>query len=546
MNRRHIKMGMSSYLALVPRGFHHSVRESILEQLQNFAVTVTFVGEATNDEAAYAEKVAVSLKEQQQKKRSKHGEIEGGCALPVGSVFDETKHTHLGYLDQSQPICIGDGDLQGTVWTRIETDAPEEMLANHLRIVGPLVSLVNVWENIDLPPSQSLEEAIQRTQDLVKSQDYPFKTAMDLWHKHVASSWDLSEEELKAIDDKLQGKMAMKYRLSCIRSDSVSYEYTRREYLSQAAGIVVPDVYGEVWEVDLVDYDVEVVLLVHPYALAVGLSLRPYRQLEMRSFSKGSMPADTSRPHLSAETLASVIRLRPSTAQILLHLAKLEPGDVVLDPCSGVGTIPMETMFHKTQGVLSLGGDLVLTPDGLGPIAAMYFREAQTAKPHSSRSCVDQTAWDTTGLPLRDGCVDVVVSDLPFGKQCLSRSKLDQILPLMFSEMIRVLRPKTGRMVMLCGAYHQVVYHLQKLNSGDDSCLSPDEDVVCMPCSSIFPVNIGGLLSWIVIVKRGAAKARPFPSHRERAKILTGKRERNTKQRKHAPGKKKRSILQTR
>ena len=411
---------MNSYLTLVPRGFHHSARESILEQLQEFTVSVCFVGEAITDESAYASDVAISLKKQQQNGRNKHGDIEPCCSLPVGSILHENKHAHIGYLRHNQPVWIGDGDLQGTVWTRIDTDAPVELLANDLRIVGPLIALVNVWENADLSTSQSLEEAIQRVESLVKSQDYPFQSALELWHKHVKVSWGLSDEELAQIEAKIQreNEASMRYRLSCIRSDSEKYQYARHHFLAQAADIIVPEFKGEAWTVDLTDFDLEVVLLVHSHALAVGLALRPYKQLEVKSFASGSIPVDTSRPHLSSGTLATVIRLRPSTAQILLHLARLEPGDVVLDPCSGVGTIPMEVMFHKTSAV-GLGGELALTPEGLGPLAAMYSQQAHATKERGKAdgSCADQMAWDSTCMPLRDGCVDVVVSDLPFGKQ---------------------------------------------------------------------------------------------------------------------------------
>ena len=99
-------------------------------------------------------------------------------------------------------------------------------------------------------------------------------------------------------------------------------------------------------------------------------------------------------------------------------------------------------------------------------------------------------------------------------------------------------------MVLLCGSFHQVVEFLKQLNSGNES-VSPARDVFCMPCDSIFPVSIGGLLAWVVIVRRGAANAKQFPNHRERARILTEKRERIAKQRKNVTGKKKRNIHQT-
>ena len=35
-------------------------------------------------------------------------------------------------------------------------------------------------------------------------------------------------------------------------------------------------------------------------------------------------------------------RLRSSTAWLMLRLARVQPGDVVLDPMCGIGTVPLE------------------------------------------------------------------------------------------------------------------------------------------------------------------------------------------------------------
>jgi Putative RNA methylase family UPF0020 len=46
------------------------------------------------------------------------------------------------------------------------------------------------------------------------------------------------------------------------------------------------------------------------------------------------------RPYLDAGGRTAM--LRPSTARLLLHLAKLQPGQHLLDPMAGIGTIPIE------------------------------------------------------------------------------------------------------------------------------------------------------------------------------------------------------------
>lgn len=413
---------LDSYLALIPRGFQHVASESISEELLGYKVEIEIVGEAITDESSFVNNVTTALKKQQERSRRKNSDIEPCCCLPVGSVAvveENLKNLSIGYRDKTNPIISCSGVLAGVVWIKIVTSAPVEVIATHLRVVGPLIALVNIWQDIEMTASQSVNQAVDSIQKIVQSQQYPFSEALNLWHRHVQSAWNLSREALDSIGDKMKGLNAMKYRLSMIRSDSEKYQYTRQEFLTQAVDIVMPAQLQESWKVDLTSYDVEVVLLMHPHALAIGVTLRPYQHLKVKSFALGGIPPDVSPPVLPGEILSKLIRLRPTTAHLLLHVAKIEPGDVVLDPCAGVGTIPVEVMFHK-PGAVGFGGDLVLTPEAVGPIASSNEQEAQNLKKTmhpTSAPCSNLMAWDATCLPLRSASIDVVVSDLPFGQQ---------------------------------------------------------------------------------------------------------------------------------
>jgi len=58
--------------------------------------------------------------------------------------------------------------------------------------------------------------------------------------------------------------------------------------------------------------------------------------------------------------------------------------------------------------------------------------------------------WDATSLPLRDGSVDRLVSNLPFGEQIGTHEDNALLYPRLFPEMERVVRPG-GRLVILSG-----------------------------------------------------------------------------------------------
>jgi hypothetical protein len=530
--------GMHSYLSLVPRGLHCTVRDMIIEKLSAWEVKVDFVGECAAESYAdaFIKRVSDELHESDQRGNNKARRKEittATCRLPVGSA---PSNVSLGYSRGNQPVWAGSGQLQGVVWVKISTNAPIDLLANSIRCLGPLLALVNVWEDVKLDESQSLEEAVAYLRQKAEASNYSLGPALDLWKGHVKAAWKLSDEEQSEIVEKLEGRKPLRYRLSCIRTESKKQSYTRQELLASVADIFAPvPTHGQKWIVDLVNYDVEVVLLMRPDCLAVGLALRPYRQVGAKSCSAGVIPPDISPPYLSGEVLSGLVRLRPSTANILLHLAQVKAGDVVMDPCAGIGTLPIEALFGPSP-VVALGGDLVLSPQGLSSVAANYSKEAtitQRGLQSLPSSVANFMAWDAGNIPLRTGVVDAIVSDLPFGQRCLSTAKLTNLLPLIVGECARVLRPGTGRMILLCGAYAPILESLLETNGTKD-------DVWELPCAAVFPVNIGGLLAWIVQVERGKGVIDRSQKHVDRVKKLTRKREEIARMQKHDLEKKRR------
>jgi hypothetical protein len=127
----------------------------------------------------------------------------------------------------------------------------------------------------------------------------------------------------------------------------------------------------------------------------------------------------------------------------------------------------------------------------------------------------------------------------------MSKKKLDNVLPLMFFELARVLRPETGRLVLLCGNYVAAVNALLQLNTFIDGATVSEEEVITMPLFSVFPVNVGGLLAWVVVAQRGKGKPREGPNYKERVRRLAGKRDRIEKTRLKEKTSRKRAALQS-
>lgn len=121
----------------------------------------------------------------------------------------------------------------------------------------------------------------------------------------------------------------------------------------------------------------------------------------------------------------------PVVAEVLVRLAKIRPGDRVVDPFCGTGTI-LRAVRRRTPAADVIGTDH--DPYALGLAAANGCRELARAKAEA--------------LPYEDKSVDRVVTNLPFGKQVGSHQLNRTLYPAVLRELDRVLTGD-GRVVLL-------------------------------------------------------------------------------------------------
>lgn len=465
----------------------------------------------------------------------------------VGTIqTDAGEHISFGHRDGNSVMCKP-GPFEGLIPLTFETDAPPIVVAGIRGMgCGPLLALVAsshlrtssysgqlVSESV-FGYEQSAEEALASASAFVgvngisnaddNSQiraDYlsQFHQALSVWFDHAQNVWYANNGDFYGMDmadptnrikgnslkAKQSGEEPLSFRMSCTRTHSKKYKHWKREdIMAPLADLIVPSddlqLGKDPWKVDMKKHDFEVLVVIHDTALTIGIVLRPYQAIGSKTYSNGTLPPDILPPFIKGDTGSEVVRLRPSTAALLLHLAKIQPGDVVLDPCGGLGTLPVEAALGSVPCV-GLGGDVALRNDYFARLATKYLKGVQqitTSKSSSGSGAVNFTAWDAALLPIRNGSVDCIISDLPFGSKCLSSSKLQRFLPLLISECARVLRPESGRIVFLCGAgsYQNIIDIIgsQKSTSGTPSFHSP---------CAVFPANIGGFIAWVVIVERG-------------------------------------------
>lgn len=128
--------------------------------------------------------------------------------------------------------------------------------------------------------------------------------------------------------------------------------------------------------------------------------------------------------------------LKPPVAAALVKLANLSPGQSLLDPFCGSGTILVEAAL---MGAAAQGGDS----------DAAAVEHARTNLKEAGVS-LDVQQWDARKLPLGDSSIDRIVSNLPWGRQVQVDSELQSLYRDSLAEMCRVLVPG-GRIVILTG-----------------------------------------------------------------------------------------------
>jgi tRNA (guanine6-N2)-methyltransferase len=126
---------------------------------------------------------------------------------------------------------------------------------------------------------------------------------------------------------------------------------------------------------------------------------------------------------------------KPVVAEVLVRLAKLQPGDRVLDPFCGTGTLLAAAASADSLTVL--GSDI-------DPRAIAMARSNLDGLKVSAHL----TVASAEHLEQPDRSIDRVIANLPFGKLVGSHTGNTRLYPAALREIARVLQP-TGRAALL-------------------------------------------------------------------------------------------------
>ena len=137
--------------------------------------------------------------------------------------------------------------------------------------------------------------------------------------------------------------------------------------------------------------------------------------------------------------------LRPSLAAAMVRLADIKPGNTVLDPMCGAGTLlaeGMEFVRGRKRGD-ALGWNVTFWG---GDIETRHVKFAETNVRRLGN--VRLETWDARELPQEDATIDRIICNPPFGKQMSTPEEIRPLYKKAIAEMDRVLKPG-GKAVLL-------------------------------------------------------------------------------------------------
>uniref|UniRef100_G1NCR1 THUMP domain-containing protein n=1 Tax=Meleagris gallopavo TaxID=9103 RepID=G1NCR1_MELGA len=239
-----------------------------------------------------------------------------------------------------------------------------------------------------------------------------------------------SGAETKAGDERKDEGDAkvLKFRVTCNRAGD-KHSFTSNEAARDFGGAVQEHFQ---WKADMTNFDVEVLLNIHNNEVVVGIALTE-ESLHRRNIT-----------HFGPTTLRSTL------AYGMLRLCDPQPTDIIIDPMCGTGAIPIEGAM-EWPGCYHIAGDN--NPQAVkraaSNICSLLKKNENKESSASLGVPLDIVQWDICNLPLRTGSVDVIVTDMPFGKRIGSKKKNWDLYPACLMEMGRICTPGTGRAVLL-------------------------------------------------------------------------------------------------
>ncbi|CAJ1050988.1 THUMP domain-containing protein 3 [Xyrichtys novacula] len=234
------------------------------------------------------------------------------------------------------------------------------------------------------------------------------------------------ESSMQESGDTAPEAKVIKFRVTCNRAGD-KHSFSSNEAARDFGG-AVQEFFQ--WKADMTKFDIEVLLNIHNEEVVIGIALTE-ESLHRRNIS-----------HFGPTTLRSTL------CYGMLRLCKPQVSDIILDPMCGTGAIPLEGAIEFNSSFYIAGDNYDMAVNRtVNNICHIQKRRAE--KGGASGLPIDTVRWDLCNLPMRTSSVDIIITDMPFGKRMGSRKKNWDLYPSCLREMARVCRPGSGKAVLL-------------------------------------------------------------------------------------------------
>lgn len=271
---------------------------------------------------------------------------------------------------------------------------------------------------------------------------------------------ELQNDVTEAADTRNQTDLT--FRVSCRCSGAIAKTLTAQE-VGRVIGIALMKQFG--WKANLRNPDLEIFIHLSDIYSVLGIPV--------------------FRVPLACRAYIKTAGMRSTIAWAMASLAEIKAGAVVLDPMCGLGTILLEAA-KEWPDVYYVGADV-----SDSQLSGAY----DNLRAAGLKDKIELLRVSVIELPLPSESVDIIISDIPFGK----KFKLGKDIKRTLQEMERVLRVGGTIVLLLSEDHHR---HLKggeassgPLNSqgghtqepGGEECLTPaGKAAVSEPVSSLF------------------------------------------------------------
>lgn len=433
----------------------------------------------------------------------------GPCVTVTVGATVPTGFEHTAAEEVKEKICV-DAKIskdRGRIYFPITTDKLFQV--HRLRSVDNLFVVVDEYDHYQF--KESKEETLADLQQLASK--LPWKNALDVWeinrtfkkkksyrkgaHKPKAKPdsdeqvegdnglkefseapsedpcqpdvTDQTERFTPDQEDLLPEGKVLKFRVTCSRAGD-KHSFSSNEAARDFGGAVQEHFQ---WKADMTKFDIEVLLNIHNEEVVIGIALTE-ESLHRRNIS-----------HFGPTTLRSTL------CYGMLRLCKPQPSDIILDPMCGTGAIPVEGAIEFSYAFYIAGDNNDMAVNRT--VNNVFHLQKQRAdKSSSSALPIDTVRWDLCNLPMRTSSVDIIITDMPFGKRMGSKKKNWDLYPSCLREMARVVKPGSGKAVLL---------------TQDKKCFAKAVSRMGGLWKKVHTVwvNVGGLHAGVYLLKRTAA-----------------------------------------